>query len=231
MAELRTVRHKGQSPARCLGLAALLGFYALGTVLLGVLYSFPFFFALYGFGVFFFFLAYYRRLLGLPTLTSGRSARWIVGITPVACFVLVLAVLRNLADLEVRDSLALQAAFLIAWGAVMIWVHVLGSLIGLEPLEHGVEARNPVAVWAGVGLMLGATLATAGANIGQGPTVATTLGPMFLAVGGLMTLWATFCLVTGCVAAVTVDRDLPSGLRMAALPVALGLVPIPLNQQ
>ncbi len=224
MAELRTVTHLGQSPARSLGLAALLGSCAVGTVLLGVLFPFPFFFTLYGFGDFLYFLAFYRRLLGLPALSGGRSARWIVGSTPVACFAMVLAVLRNLADFEVRDSLALQMAFLIAWGAMMIWAHLVGFLIGLEPLEHGVEGRNPAAVWAGVGLMLGVTLATAGANIGQGPTVATSLVPMFLAVGGLMTLWTTFCLVTRSVPAVTVDRDLPSGLRMAALAVALGLV-------
>jgi hypothetical protein len=73
-------------------------------------------------------------------------------------------------------------------------------------------------------LTIGATLATAGANIGQGPTVATTLGPMFLAVGGLMTLWATFSVITGSVTAIAVERDLPSGLRTAALLVALGLI-------
>jgi hypothetical protein len=201
----------------------LLCAFSLGSVLLGIFAAYLFF-IIYAFGDLFFFVTYYRRLLALPALTSRRSARWIVAITPIACFVSVLAVLRNLADLEVRDSLALQAGFLIAWGAVMIWVHVIGSLIGLNLLEHGLEGRNSAAVCAGVGLMLGATLATAGANIGQGPTVEPTLGPMFLAVGGLTILWATFSMVTGCVAAVTVDRDLPSGLRMAALSVAWGLI-------
>jgi hypothetical protein len=47
---------------------------------------------------------------------------------------------------------------------------------------------------------------------------------MFLAVGGLMALWAMFSAITGSVAAVTVDRDLASGLRTAALLVALGLI-------
>jgi hypothetical protein len=97
-------------------------------------------------------------------------------------------------------------------------------LLGLDVLEHGVEGRNPAAVWAGAGLTIGATLATAGANVGRGPTEATTLGPMFLAVGGLMTLWAMFSVITGSAAAVAVERDLPSGLRAAALLVALGLI-------
>jgi hypothetical protein len=47
---------------------------------------------------------------------------------------------------------------------------------------------------------------------------------MFLAVGGLLLLWAGFSVVTGSVAAVAVERDVPSGLRTAALLVAMGLI-------
>ena len=217
------MRPGGSGFAGILGLATALGALALATVLLGTLTP-PLFFFLYAFGDLAFFLHYYRRLISLPDMGSGPFARWIVGMTPVGCCALLLTVLRNWADPEVRDDWALQAEFVIAWGCAVFWTQVLGALLGLDILEHGVERRNPAAVWAGVGLTLGATLATAGANVGQGPTEATTLGPMFLAVGGLMALWATFSLITGSVAAVTVERDLPSGLRTAALLVALGLI-------
>ena len=83
----------------------------------------------------------------------------------------------------------------------------------------GTRRRCGPAFWT-----IGVTLAAAGANVGQGPTEATTLGPMFLAVGGLLLLWAGFSVLTGSVAAVAVERDIPSGLRTAALLVALGLI-------
>jgi hypothetical protein len=217
------MRHGGPGLAGVIGLSTLLGALALATVLMGTLTP-PLFFLLYAFGDLVFFLHYYRRLINLPDLAAGPFARWIVGITPVGCCALLVTVLRSWADPDVRDDWVLQAEFVIAWGCAVIWTQMLGALLGLDILEQGIERRNPAAVWVGVGLTLGATLATAGANVGQGPTEATTLGPMFLAVGGLMALWATFSIITGSVAAVIVERDLPSGLRTSALLLALGLI-------
>jgi hypothetical protein len=192
-------------------------------VLLGTLAA-PLFFCLYAIGDLVYFLRYYRRLISLHDMGSGAFARWVVGLTPVGCCALVLVVLRNWADPEVRDDGDLQVGFVIAWGCAILWTQLLASLLGLDFLEYGVEGLNPSAAWVGVGLMIGATLATAGANVGHGPTEATTLGPMFLAVGGLMTLWATFAVITGSEASVAVQGDLPSGLRSAAFLVALGLI-------
>jgi hypothetical protein len=206
-----------------IGLASLLGALALATVLLGTLAP-PLFFLLFAIVDLVFTLHFYRNLIGLSEMESGPFAPWAVGMTPVGCCALVLAVLRNWADPEVREDWVLQTEFVIAWGCTVLWAHVLGSLLGLDVLEHGVKGRNLAAVWTGVGLTIGVTLAAAGANVGQGPTEATTLGPMFLAVGGLLTLWAGFSVLTGSVAAVAVERDVPSGLRTAALLVALGLI-------
>src|SRR5258708_6083948 len=98
-----------------------------------------------------------------------RSAIFLIGVF-AALTVLMLAVLRTWADEDVRTLPVYQVAFLIAWGAAMIWTHVVSFLIGLDCLEHGLEGRNQAVVWAWAGLMLGTTMAVAGANIGQGPT-------------------------------------------------------------
>jgi hypothetical protein len=206
-----------------IGLASMLGFFALTTVLLGTLAP-PLFFTLYGAVDLVFFVRYYRRLMSLPDMGSGRFARRAAGMTPVGCCALLLVVLWNWADSEVRHDGALQLGFVIAWGCAVLWTQGFGTLLGLDVFEHGIEGRNPAAVWAGVGLLIGVTLAVAGANVGRGPTEATTLGPMFLAVGSLLTLWAGFSVLTGSVAAVAVERDVPSGLRTAALLIALGLI-------
>jgi hypothetical protein len=193
------------------------------TVLLGI-FAPPAFFFNYAVADVACFFLWYRRLLCVRTVAPFRSARLLAGATPLGCSILILAVLRCFADKEVRASPVYQVEFLIAWGAAMIWVQLLASLIGLDCLEHGLERRNWAAVWGGVGLAVGSTLAVAGGNIGQGPTEATTLGPVFLAVGGLLALWALFAVVTGNTASVTVERDRPSGLRLAGLLIAWGLI-------
>jgi hypothetical protein len=151
------MRRGGPSLAGIICLATLFGAIALATVLLGTLTP-PHLFFCYAFGDLVFFLHYYRRLICVSGMRSGQLARWILGMTPVGCCALLLAVLRNWADPEVRDHWALQAGFVVAWGCAVIWTHVLGSLLGLDVLENGVEGRNPAAVWAGVGLKPAATL-------------------------------------------------------------------------
>jgi hypothetical protein len=71
---------------------------------------------------------------------------------------------------------------------------------------------------------LATTLCVCGANIGQGPTVGTTLGPLCLAVGALGLLWVIVAALTGRSASIRLDRDRASGLRLAGLLVSWGLV-------
>jgi hypothetical protein len=78
-------------------------------------------------------------------------------------------------------------------------------------------------VWATAGLWLGTSIAVAGANVGRGDTIWTTIGPLVLAVVGLLVLLAVFA-ATGGLAAATLDRDVPSGMRVAGLLVAWGIV-------
>ena len=115
-------------------------------------------------------LYFYRHLIGCSEMEAGPFACWVVGMTPVGCLAILLAVLRNWADPEVRADSFLQTGFMIAWGCAVLWAHLFGSLLGLDVLDYGVRGRNVAAVWAGVGLTIGVTLAAAGANVGQGQT-------------------------------------------------------------
>jgi len=200
-----------------------IGLLAALTVLGGTL-STPVFLASYGVADLIFSVVWYRRLFSLTPLACRRLHRWVVGLTLPVCLVFMLTVLRTWADPEVRSSPAYQLGFLIAWGAALLWAHLVGWLLGLGWLEQGLERGNPGAVWAGVGLTVGTTLAVAGANIGEGETMATTIGPMFLAVGALLGLWGLFTAMTGNTATVTVERDNAAGLRLGSVLVAWGLV-------
>jgi hypothetical protein len=206
-----------------IGQLGVVGLLAGLTVFSGTVVT-PGFVAIYGVVDLIFGVLWYRRLLCLNPLARWMISRWIIGLTLPVCLVLLLIVLRTLADPEVRSDVGYQVAFVIAWGAALLWAHFFGHLLGLAWLEQGLERRNLGAVSAGVGLTLGTTLAVAGANIGEGPTMGTTIGPMFLAVGALVGLWGMLAAATGNTSAVTVERDRAAGLRLAALLVTWGMV-------
>ena len=99
-----------------------------------------------------------------------------------------------------------------------------GRLLGLDVADYGVRGRHLAAVWAGVGLTIGVT-----SSAEPEPTsVRGRPRPPRSARCSLRwaacCLWAAFSVLTGSVAAVAVERDVPSGLRTAALLVALGLI-------
>jgi hypothetical protein len=167
---------------------------------------------------------WYARLLSVKRWPGGLENRSFVAGVPLFCALLMLVVLRNWADHEVRESGWYQAAFLIAWAAMIILAHLVSRLLGLDCLELGLAGRNRAVVWAWAGLLLGTTLAVAGANIGEGPTEATTLGPMIMAVISLLILWIFFAVATRSTLSVTVERDVASGARLAGLLVAWGLI-------
>ena len=67
-------------------------------------------------------VTWYRRLAGINPFDPRLVDRWLVGLTPVLCFAIVLIVLRTAADSEVRSSVFYQAMFLVAWALVLTWV-------------------------------------------------------------------------------------------------------------
>jgi hypothetical protein len=169
-------------------------------------------------------VVWYGHLLSLKRWVVRRQDRWFAGVLPLCCALLLLIVLLNWADPEVRESAGYQFGFLIAWGTTIILANLVSYLLGLDCLEQGLAGRNRSVIWAWAGLLLGTTLAVAGANIGEGPTEATTLVPMVMAVGSLLVLWVVFAAATRSTLSVTVERDLPSGARLAGLLVAWGFI-------
>jgi hypothetical protein len=169
-------------------------------------------------------LAWPSRALTRDFPVRSSSGRWIVVVTLPICVAIVFCVLWFLSDPEVRTSPSLQGFFALFWVLVLFLIHTLSSLLGLSWLEDGVERSNAAAAWAGAGLTFGATFVVAGANIGAGPTELTTLGPMMMGVAGLVALWVIFALSTRSLESVTVERDLPSGLRLASVLVVWGLI-------
>jgi hypothetical protein len=139
-------------------------------------------------------------------------------------FGLVFVTLLTWADPVVRTGPGYIILFLAAAGVALAAATAVAPAIGVSPLDDAVRRPNAAAVWVTGGLWLGTALAVAGANVGRGDTIGTTIGPLALGVATLLVLWAVHAAGTGAAAAVRLDRDVPSGIRQAGLLVAWGLI-------
>ena len=158
-----------------------------------------------------------------PLVRPARRRATLV-VCLVAGFGVVLATLLTGADPVVRRGPGYIILFLAVAGVAFATATAAAAVIGVSPLDDAVRRPNPAAVWATAGLWLGTAVAVAGANIGRGDTIGTTIGPLALGVATLLILWALHAAATDSAAAISQGRDVSTGLRVAGLLVAWGLV-------
>jgi hypothetical protein len=139
-------------------------------------------------------------------------------------FGVVLATLLTWADPVVRTSPGYVVLFLAVAGVALAAATAAGAVIGVSALDDALRRPNPAAVCMTGGIWLGTALTVAGANIGRGDTIGTTMGPLFLGVATLLALWAVQAAATNSAMAISQDRDVSTGIRVAGLVVAWGLI-------
>jgi uncharacterized membrane protein YjfL (UPF0719 family) len=108
-----------------------------------------------------------------------------------------------------------------AWVRVTSWIF---PLLGLNPRDDLLERRNPAALPAWTGAMLGVTFCFAGGNIGNGPGWWVVVFAAGLATGMLAVAWTVIGRWTSLVDSVTIDRDPAAGWRLGGFLAAAGLV-------
>jgi hypothetical protein len=173
-------------------------------------------------------VAYWGTWLGAAWHTSplvhpaGRRAVLLVCLFAAVGIVFVTLLTR--ADPVVRRGPGYIILFLAVAGVAFAAATATAAFIGVSPLDDAVRRPNPAAVWATAGLWLGTAVAVAGANIGRGDTIGTTIGPLALGEATLLVLWAVHAVATDSAGAITRDRDVPTGVRVAGLLVAWGLI-------
>ena len=169
---------------------------------------------------------------GVWLVAAAESVRFGRGGWQVVALVLILlgslgivyAALLIGADPRVRSGIEYTALFLLIAADAIGMVSTFGSAVGLTALDGAVRRRNGAVLWAVAGLWLGTGLINAGANVGRGDTIYTTLGPLALAFATFLTLVAVLSALTWGFHAVRLDRDGPAGMRLAGLFVAWGLI-------
>lgn len=144
-------------------------------------------------------------------------------VTLAASLAVVLVALLTRADPEVRSGPGYIVLFLAVAADTLALVTLAGPAFGLPTIDSFVRGRNTAVGWAMAGLWLGTGLVNAGANVGRGDTIYTTLGPLALALAALLVLVAALSALTQGFRAVRIDRDVPAGVRLAGLFLAWGL--------
>ena len=168
--------------------------------------------------------AWYAPAISVQRLGAPSAGLWLLMGIPWVCTALLFIVLKTVSSHDVRDS-PVYLLFYVTLGAA--WIGTLARflpLAGLSPRDDVVERGNGAAAIALAGALLAITLCFAGGNIGDGPGWWVVVFAAGLATGALAVLWLLFDWLTYASDAVTIDRDLASGARVAGLLAGAGLV-------
>jgi uncharacterized membrane protein YjfL (UPF0719 family) len=158
--------------------------------------------------------------------TFRRSpARPVLAIMPPVLVIVLLVVLSTLAD-PVYVAGKLDYTLLFTAGGIA-WMFVAATAfawLGVDARGDAMERGNLAAGLTIAGGMCGVMFAYAGSNVGNGPTIWTTLLPAFVATLTLLAAWAILEMLTDTAEAITVERDVASGVRVGTFLVCAGAV-------
>lgn len=167
---------------------------------------------------------WYSPVIRMAMLGRSRG-RIIVALMPLLAISPLIPVLALWADpvYVVRDP-AYQGLFAVG-GLAWIWLAgALLPIVGLSVRDDALERRNRAAAIATGGMIVGAGIIYACANIGGGPTIWTTLLPAFVATFGWLLLQLMVESMTHPSEAIAIDRDPASAIRHAATAIATALI-------
>ncbi|EEF59323.1 hypothetical protein [Pedosphaera parvula] len=167
---------------------------------------------------------FYRELLFTALLGRSVRQRLPLVFAPLAGLAILLPVLLCFAAKDIRSNHFYVFLFMTLGMAWMIFSTQLFPVFGLSVREDVVEQGNQAATVALSGALLGILLAYAGGNIGEGPTIWTTIFPCFLASAGLLLLWFMVEFGSRISLAIAEERDIASGWRLASFLVSVGLI-------
>jgi uncharacterized membrane protein YjfL (UPF0719 family) len=167
---------------------------------------------------------WYLGVLRIETFGRGRGPRVAMGILPILCAIAAYLFIRADAAREVRASSGLIALFTAGEIVALTVVWMAMRILGISVRDDVIERKNPAAAIAVCGAATGATIAYCGANVGEGATIYTTLGPAILAIATMLLLWFVHEILSHPAESIVVDRDVPSAVRLAGMLVAIGLV-------
>ena len=168
---------------------------------------------------------WYFTLLRVSPLNADSRSQVLLNLAPPISLVLLMLVLQSLADpVYVAGHLDYTLLFLAGGACWVFGASEAFALMGVSTIDDAMRRRNPAAAVAVAGGLVGVMLAYAGSNIGNGPTIWTTLVPAFAATAVLLAFWFVLELIGGAYEAITLDHDVAAAIRLAAFLVCVGAI-------
>jgi hypothetical protein len=168
--------------------------------------------------------SWYAQSLRVGPLLRRTAAASAPDVAPLLSIGILYGILRRFASFDVRDSGVYLFFYCVMGAGWLALGTLLMPLFNLSRRDDVLERSNPAAGWCIGGALLGLTLCFAGANIGDGPGWWVVVFCAALSTAGLFFLWACLDRLTGASEAITVERDLASGIRAGGFFIAAGLI-------
>lgn len=161
---------------------------------------------------------------GLLRRRGDTTALAALVLGPSLSLLLLVIGLRMAAAADVRNSTGYLVLYMVL-GAAWLSAGVGASTwLGLDARYDVAELGNPAAACALFGMMLGLTGCYAGGNIGDGPGWWIVVFCGLLATTGWLLLWLCVEQFGSVSEAITIDRDVASGIRLGGMLTAAGLI-------
>jgi uncharacterized membrane protein YjfL (UPF0719 family) len=170
------------------------------------------------------FAAKYLRIISTTSqLVCPSQKRLPLLILPVACLAIILTVLWNWSDSQVRGHLDYMTLFMVGGAMWVFGAGLFSWIVGIDLRSDAIERKNSAAAIVVGSAMLGHTFCYSGSNIGSGPTIWTTILPAIVASATLMIFWFVIELATRVSDTITIDRHVPSALVLGGFLIIAGL--------
>ena len=153
-----------------------------------------------------------------------RAMRLLIGALPVALLAALAVTLRLGAAREVREHGEYVVLFVALGAAWLIGLSWASGWLGVHVQDDAIERNNAAAAIAASGTLAGGMIVYAGANLGEGDTIWKTIGPALQASALILALWGMHQVLSDATDAITLDRDVASGIRFAGMALGTGLV-------
>jgi len=171
-------------------------------------------------------IPWYKTLSKAWPKERCRRARTALKLLPPASFVIILVILLTLADPTVSGS-AFWTFFYIVLGFwwISVGLYLANHCFDLSWRDDVVnQNRDEPAVFPVIGSFVGLSLIYAGANVGDGPGWWCVLFAGGLGIAVWLLLGHIVHKMTGAFDTITIDRDVPCGIRMGFYLTASGLI-------
>lgn len=181
--------------------------------------------AVSGYFTFKFFKAWYKGIMGVWPREEARLERMILSMLPLNFLLMAWVTNITVASYDVLDSVFFVLFYIImgfAW--IYFTLFLFALFFNIHWLHDILELKNKAALVTVCGIYMGAGAIFCGASIGDGPGWWTVILAGFLGLAALLIFAALSEKIAGTFTRITIERDLPCGIRMGFYLLATGIL-------